>query len=161
VDTSDLLNQLSEAMARLRRLEDEHEVIATVYQYSHGINSKNRELWLDVFTPDGYWAARQSPESEWRFQVHGQDELRAWYDEHAREWPPGTEAHTVSSPLVVLDGDRAEARSYYVTLLRTEAGPGLRSTGVYADKLVRCEDGRWRISERRATGNISYTGYGV
>lgn len=161
LDISDLQVVLSTAMARLQCLEDEHAVVATLYRYSHGINAKNRELWLDVFTPDGYWAARQSPDSRWRFEVRGQEELGRWYDDHAENWPAGAEAHTISSPLVALAGDGASARSYYVTLLRTERGPGLRSTGLYEDELTRCSDGQWRIKERRATGNISHAGYGA
>jgi hypothetical protein len=161
LDISDVETQLSTAMGRLQRLEDEHAVVATLYRYSHGINAKNRELWLDVFTPDGYWAARQSPEGEWRFEVRGHEELRRWYDDHAQSWPAGAEAHTMSSPLVVLADGAASARSYYLTLLRTDRGPGLRSTGLYEDELIRCSDGQWRIKERRATGNISYAGYGA
>jgi hypothetical protein len=148
-------------MARLQRLEDEHAIVATLYRYSHGINAKDRQLWLDVFTEDGYWAARPSPDSQWRFEVRGQRELGGWYDDHARSWPLGAEAHMMSSPLVAVSGDHGDTRSYYVTLLRTQSGPGLRSTGLYEDQLVRCGDGQWRIRERRATGNISHSGYGA
>jgi hypothetical protein len=141
---------------RLQQLEDKQAVIEVIYQYSHGINSKNRELWLDVFTEDGSWAAKSTPEGGWSFKVRGQSALRGWYDEHARDWPPGSEGHIVSGPCVTLSGDEAEAKSYYLTLLRVDGGPGLRSTGLYWDRLVRCPDGKWRIAKRRAIGNISH-----
>jgi hypothetical protein len=152
-----LRESLDRTNARLRALEDERAVIDVLYQYGHGINGKQRELWLDVFTSDASWAAKASPADEWRVLVTGRDALGAWFDEHETEWPVGTEAHIISSPRVTLDGDRAEAISFYVTLLRRdEGGPALRSTGSYRDVVVRCDDGRWRILERRAVGSISH-----
>lgn len=153
---AELERTLAETVATLSRLADEHAVVDTLYQYGHGINAKDRELWLDVFTDDAHWAARTETDAGWNDEARGREELSAWFDEHARKWPLGSEGHIMSSARVTLDGDRAEARTYYLTLRRVEGGPALRSTGLYEDVLVRCGDGKWRISERHCIGNISY-----
>jgi len=53
MNADELHTLLSTAITRLQRLEDEHAILATLYRYSHGINAKNRQLWLDVFMQDG------------------------------------------------------------------------------------------------------------
>ena len=155
MDRSELEAALAATTGRLRRVEDEQAIVSAVYQYGHAINAGDRELWLDVFTQDGSWAARSASDAPWKFEIDGRDALAEWFDGNARRWPVGSMVHTNSSPRVAIDGDRAEARTFYLTMLRGNGRPALRSTGIYVDQLVRCEDGRWRICERRATGSLS------
>jgi ketosteroid isomerase-like protein len=57
----------------------------------------------------------------------------------------------VVDPLIRVDGDTASVESYYARLDHRDEGPYIRSFGRYTDVLVRCDDGRWRFKERRAT----------
>jgi hypothetical protein len=53
-------------------------------------------------------------------------------------------------PQIRLDGDRAAVESGFARLDESAVGPLVRSFGRYRDELVRCEDGRWRFSQREA-----------
>jgi hypothetical protein len=72
--------------------------------------------------------------------------------------------HLVGSILVTLDGEEAEAISYFQAQhVRNDAegGPMLIIAGTYRDRLRRCDD-EWRIVERRQTytwrdGNAAVT----
>lgn len=52
--------------------------------------------------------------------------------------------HHISNPLITLDGDWAEARSYFA--VHTDIGPD--HSGTYDDRLARTAQG-WRFSHRR------------
>jgi SnoaL-like domain len=68
--------------------------------------------------------------------------------------PPGTMNHTTVHPRVTVNGDHAEASSRFVSIRSREDGLFVASTGSYQDKLVRCEDGRWRFAERHSVGDM-------
>jgi hypothetical protein len=60
----------------------------------------------------------------------------------------GTAFHIVSSPVVTIDGDRAESEVMWTVLERDEAGaPRVTMVGRHRDILSR-RDGRWYIQRR-------------
>ena len=56
------------------------------------------------------------------------------------------------------NGDEATAESYFSRLNDSPDGPVVRSFGRYLDVLVRCDDGAWRIRERRLERESLITG---
>jgi hypothetical protein len=61
----------------------------------------------------------------------------------------------VLNPLIDVTDDVATASSYYVRLDEHPDGPYIRVFGRYRDRLVRCQDGHWRIRERLAESESS------
>ncbi len=72
-------------LARLRRLEDERAIVDRVYAYPDGVNSGQREVWLDCFTEDATFAHRLSPDGEWRLRGNGRA-ARSSTPPSARAW---------------------------------------------------------------------------
>lgn len=128
--------------ARLRRLEDEHAILDTLYQYGHSIDYGWREEWLDCWTRD---AVLRWPHATFS----GHEEIGRAFDEHSHA-PDAYHKHFLVEPRVRVDGDRATVDSYFARINDSPSGPVLRSFGRYRDVLVRCPDGHWRISERVA-----------
>jgi SnoaL-like domain len=137
---------------RLARLEDERMVIDTLHRYGQGITFKDRDLWLSAFFPDAHLTMRYWPDGALAVDLRGRSELAAWYDQHQRQWPVGTEAQITINPRVEVNGDAATSICSFVVLMRSEEGaPSLRTIGRYDDDLVRNENGIWQITERRVT----------
>jgi hypothetical protein len=57
-------------------------------------------------------------------------------------------AHLVTNIVITLDGERARARSNWLVMQNSPAGPKLGSGGAYLDDLVRV-DGQWRFRHRK------------
>ncbi len=152
-DTAQL--QLEEALARLARLEDEQQIRDCLYGYSQFLDGKLREDFLDCFTDDGRFAWKPKPDGDFALDVNGQADLERWYLEHEQNIPAGREHHVLTNPRITFnDGTRAQAISWYLIIRDFGGRPGVRSTGRYLDDLVRGSDGRWRIHERLALGDM-------
>ncbi len=64
---------------------------------------------------------------------------------------PGSNGrHMVSSIDVVMDGDRATARSYFQFVTNTKTAPTLALVGAYADGFIRTASG-WKLQRRDIT----------
>ena len=133
---------------------DQIAIVDTVNAYSHALDDKDRDLFVDLFTPDGAWTWKGDPDDEWAFRVEGAEALGEWYDGHFRNFPIGRENHITVHTRVTLDGDRATAVSFYFVIRDVDDLLRVNTTGRYYDKLRRCEDGGWRIEERRAIGQM-------
>jgi hypothetical protein len=72
----------------------------------------------------------------------------------------GDSLHIISSPQVIIDGDRATSQVMWTVVHRGKDGqPRLTMIGRHHDDLIR-EDGRWRFHKRRGTVDIPST-YGA
>jgi hypothetical protein len=139
---------------RLQALEDEREIRFTLDQYcfakDHGPDTGPL---LDSFTETGtfeyYPVGRWAEPINARFE--GRDELERWDGAQVatRATPGRLNKHFIASPRIDVTGDRAVADTYFLRLEETPQGPLIASMGRYRDILVRCDDGRWRIQERR------------
>jgi ketosteroid isomerase-like protein len=127
--------------ARLQRLEDEREILDTLYKYGHSIDYGIREQWIDCWTED---AVLHWPHATFT----GHEEIGHAFDTHSHA-PEAYHKHFLVEPRIRVDGDRATADSYFTRLNDSPSGPVVRSFGRYRDVLVRCDDGRWRINERQ------------
>ena len=127
--------------ARLQQLEDEQDILRTLYAYGHSLDYGVEADWLNCWTEDAVlkWPNRDP--------LKGHDALRTAFRNHTHA-PQAYHKHVIVEPRIRIDGDRATVECMFARLDRYTSGPGLRSFGRYRDVLVRCKDGRWRFSER-------------
>jgi ketosteroid isomerase-like protein len=141
---------------RVQALEDEKAITRTMLQYAHAEDQVNPILFMDCFTEDGvWWSTVDGPWAGTGGSRHeGREALGRWHaDSHARGaarlGPRGKGKHYLVSPDIRLDGDRATAESYHLSVAASPDGPKIGTMGRYLDVFVRCPDGRWRIRERQ------------
>lgn len=133
--------------ARVQRLEDEREITRTLYGYASGLDYGPSEAFVDVFTEDGTWtrvAGRRGSRS-----FIGRHGLSEMYRDHTHA-PAYFHKHLIENVRIEVEGDTATASSYLVFVCDHPDGPYIRAFSRCTDRLVRCDDGRWRIAERRA-----------
>jgi SnoaL-like domain len=155
------LTSLDGVSARLRALEAESGVRATLRRYGHSLDYGAEDDWVDCFVAQAHYEVRQrggetsaeaGPYGPGAFTVrsyHGRDELAAFAGLHTRA-PERFHKHLVVDPFIAIDGDRATAVSYFVRLDDLNGMPTVYAFGRYLDELVRCGDGRWRFAVRIA-----------
>jgi len=156
-EISELRLQLAQVTGRLRQLEDERAVLDTLYAYHHCLGSQDRAGFLNCFDADGVLVALGAGGAQ-VYEVRGQAALAQWFDRRVKQWPAGTESHAYVSPRMRMQGDRAEATGFFITMSMNQDAKDakaadamliLRSSGQYSDRLARSRDGAWRIVERR------------
>jgi ketosteroid isomerase-like protein len=135
---------------RVARMEDEREIVATLYTYGRALDYGDRNGFLDCFTPDADYVVEMRIGAEGNFRFHGHDELGAYFDGHTHA-PDAWHKHVTVNPSVSSSGDTAAATSYF---LRVDSAPAsgpatVLASGRYTDELVRADDGKWRIRSRR------------
>lgn len=143
--TGDPLAQLD---ARLRLLEDERSILETLCRYGHTIDYGLHPEWVDCFTEEGAFDIRFRGERQAR--IEGRPALASFISHHTVP-PERFHKHLMVEPVITLDGDEATVESYYVRLDgHGENGmtPAIKAFGRYSDHLLRCDDGRWRFTER-------------
>jgi hypothetical protein len=144
-----MADDLQTLAARLRVLEDERAILATMYQYGHSLDYGPRDEFLDCFTEDGIWDSRgRDAQRPIIGHYAGQEQLGSFYDNHTHA-PALYHKHLLIEPRITIEGDTARVESYWARVDEHADGPYLRGFGRYRDVLVRCPDGRWRIRERR------------
>ena len=137
---------------RVRRLEDEREILRTLYQYGHTNDYGELEEFLDCFTEDGIWERhrRAVPSQDQPPRTfEGRAGLTRFFHSHERA-PEIYYKHLVVEPRITINGDEADVSSYFVKIDEHPDGPYLYAFGRYRDHLVRCPDARWRLSHRLA-----------
>jgi ketosteroid isomerase-like protein len=138
---------VEQLQARVRLLEDERAILATLNAYGHAIDYGDGERYLDLWTEDAAFDARGRGDSDVTRVVRGHEGL-ADFAAHFSRPPDGWHKHLVIEPLIEVDGDEASASSYFAVLRDEGEGPVVWVFGRYRDSLVRCRDGRWRFSLR-------------
>ena len=84
---------------RVARMEDEREVVATLYTYGHALDYGDRGGFLDCFTPDADYVVEMRLGAEGNFRFHGHDELGAYFDGHTHA-PDAWHKHVTVNPSV-------------------------------------------------------------
>lgn len=143
---------LEEVLTKLAALVDERAILDTLYRYAHAFDDRRYDDVLDCFTPDGAFILVVRPDEEPLFERRGAQALRGFFEEHDIDRPWGDVTHAHLNPRVsAIRGDEAEAVSYFGTLQQRgdRAVVEIMSMGRYFDRLLRGEDGVWRILERR------------
>lgn len=132
---------------RIRRLEDERDIVRVLYRYAQGLDYGPDADFVDVFTEDGAW--RRSTDRFPPRSFEGRAALTKMVHDHTHA-PEYFHKHVVVNPQVDVDGDSARAVSYLLFVCEHPDGPYVRAFSRCRDRLERCADGRWRIAERRA-----------
>jgi ketosteroid isomerase-like protein len=143
-DVEDLGAVVEELVARVRRLEDQLEIMQLVAQYGPAVDSGSGAATAALWTDDGAFDAVP------HMQMRGRDEIVAMVHGagHQSLIQNGC-GHVLTVPHVVVDGDHATGRSYALNI-RLDADADRFWVGrVSANtwRWVRTPDG-WRIAER-------------
>jgi len=143
------VHELEALAARIALIDAEREILRTLYTFGHSIDHGPPEAWVDCFTEDGVFEVRRRAGTAASFVVSGRSELEPFARGHSRA-PQVWRKHMLVEPLIEIDGDTATCLSYMFGLNDHDGRPTLGVFGRYLDRLVRCDDGRWRIRERIA-----------
>jgi ketosteroid isomerase-like protein len=134
---------------RISRLEDERAILSTLYRYGEALDHDDRDEFLGCFTADAEYLVSMRIEASHEFGFHGHEELGAYFDGHSHA-PAAFHKHVTTNPLVLVDGDTADVRSYFLRIDSPGAGPAVvLAAGRYIDRFRRGHDGRWCIEARR------------
>jgi hypothetical protein len=135
-------------MAPLSVLEisDRIEIDDLLTRYATGVDRRDWDLWETCFTDDA-----EIDYTAFGGIQGGVKEVRAWLEKTIPMFPMSQ--HMVINREVVLDGDRATARSGFYNPMSLPGGDGEADLlwllgGYYCDTLVRKPDG-WKIASRR------------
>lgn len=141
-----------ELLERLRSLEDERAIVRTLHRYGHAMDYGPDADFVDCFTRDGLWDVRMRKHPEGSFRCRGHDEIRASLEQQMPMRAPALYAkHVVVDPLIAVSADDASVESYFLRIEPRDDQPTqIVASGRYVDRLVRCDDGRWRFTERVA-----------
>ena len=141
---------VDELARRLRALEAERDVLATLYRYGHALDYGAEKDWVDCFTATAHYEIRELPAGAATVRSYdGEDELAAFAASHTRA-PERFHKHLVADPVIAIDGDRATSVSYFLRLDHVDGERVVYAFGRYLDELVRGADGRWRFAVRVA-----------
>ena len=137
---------------RLQALEDERAILQTLYRYGHSMDYGPDADFVDCFTPEGVWDIRMRKSPAGSFQCRGHDEITASLaGQTAVRAPAIYVKHLVMDPHIDVTGDQASVQSYFLRVEPRDDGPSqIVASGQYLDRMVRCDDGRWRFTERVA-----------
>jgi ketosteroid isomerase-like protein len=143
-DVEDLGAVVEELVAKVRRLEDQLEIMQLVAQYGPAVDSGSGAATAALWTEDGAFDAVP------HMQMRGRDDIVAMVHGagHQSLIQNGC-GHVLTVPHVVVDGDHATGRSYALNI-RWDADADRFWVGrVSANtwRWVRTPDG-WRIAER-------------
>jgi 3-phenylpropionate/cinnamic acid dioxygenase small subunit len=141
----------------VQRLQDERGILDRIYEYSHAIDDRRTEDWLDCFTQDGAFIVTFKPGEAPLIDLHGQADLKKWITDYSVGGVNGSNHIVVNPRVLSIDGDRATTRTYYLTAVYQDDVLKVNGTGRYDDTLERGEDGEWRIGVRRAARNVVFT----
>ncbi|MFI9550852.1 nuclear transport factor 2 family protein [Nonomuraea endophytica] len=129
---------------RLRVLEDREAIRDVLYRYARGADRCDLELFKSCYWPDAvdcHWFFNGNAHAFADYVISLLAELR-------------TSQHSITNPMIELDGDRAFAECQWYVLHRMELGDGSgrfldqQLEGRYVDVFER-RDGEWRILRRQ------------
>jgi uncharacterized protein (TIGR02246 family) len=131
----------------LQRVEDLQEIHQLFVDYGGHLDRCDLDAYVELFADDGELLLGPVARAK------GRDEIRATMAK-VLSGSKGNSFHVISSPQVVLDGDRATSEVMWTVVSRGDDGqPHVTAIGKHVDELVR-ERGRWRFAQRRGLVDI-------
>jgi len=125
----------------MSKLEDAEEIRQLYARYCHAGDSGDCDAFAQCFTEDAVTDANGDV-------FKGREAIRKTCEAYRPVYATTPMRHVIANILISVEGDEAEATSYYL-LLRADNEPGLLRTGTYRDRLRRV-DGSWYLSEHVA-----------
>lgn len=130
---------------RLQRLEDESAIRRVIEDYAARLTARDFDGYVALFAPDGTWRNGKTIKN-------GRAEIKAMLVKMFPDTPANyvnTSSYMlVSNVRIDLHGDRANAHSRQLSVMRGKDGsPVPVLAGMYEDELIRL-DGQWKILHR-------------
>lgn len=125
---------------------DQLKVRNLIARIAHLADTGDLDDYVRCFTPDARWEMPGAPR-------RGRDEILAGGKQRraSGEAGPGSASrHVVNTVAVRVDGDVAEATSYWQFYVQTQTSPHLQLMGQYDDRFLRTPEG-WQLDHRRIT----------
>src|SRR4051812_8783972 len=131
-------------------LADREAIRELLASYCFALDECRFEEFGALFAADAEWGPQRIPQ-----KARGPREIA----ELARSIVPVAgegpkRRHLTTNIVIQLDGDRAEAKSNFLMVRESEAGPLLAIAGTYLDRLVRTAAG-WRFQHREILNDIA------
>jgi len=128
---------------RLAQLEATEQLRRLAHEYCHGLDKRDPDRFLAIWTPDAVWALGGDT------NPRGHEEIGATAAQAI--WPSFTETHHWTSNHVVDDMSEGTARGTcdISAVVRDAQGRWMIASATYADTYTKY-DGRWLISRREA-----------
>lgn len=123
---------------QLRELVDRAAILDCLQRYARGIDRHDVELAASAYHEDAL--------DDHGFYVGSGRGLAMWANDEAHAGVPRHQHH-LTNHSVDIDGDTAHAETYYLVVMRTEAGEMNLGSGRYLDRFER-RNGQWRIAAR-------------
>jgi hypothetical protein len=110
-EIDELRNTIEELKTRVRLLEDQVELGQLVARYGPSVDSGLADATADLWTDDGVFDAVGA------IRMQGHDEIAAMVNGDGHQGLiEGGCGHVLTAPLVEIDGDEAEGRSYALNI---------------------------------------------
>ena len=131
-------------------LEDKNRIRELTADYCFHIDNAQFGPWLDLWTDDAVFVIDDRV-------IRGRAELEKFTTEVRLVDGKPPVKHCVMNQVIEVQGGRATARCYLLTVMKRKDGSMITATaGVYSDRLVRTGAG-WRFSERRLRGDLRWS----
>lgn len=132
------MNQESEILARLRRIEDRTEIEELVTRYAMACDDRDLDALAGCFTADGAFVSVGG-------RIEGRPALIEYYTERFQHYGP---SYHVPHRVVLDELTEGTARGVVLAHSELMLDGGLFVTAHRYRDRYRCEDGRWRVAER-------------
>jgi 3-phenylpropionate/cinnamic acid dioxygenase small subunit len=123
--------------------EDELAVRNLIAKVARRADGDDVDAYVELFTPDARWEMPGATRI-------GHDDIRAGSiarRESGQIGPGAASRHVVTTIVVTLDGDTADAESTFQFFVDTTTTPTLSMIGTYQDHFVRTDAG-WKLARR-------------
>lgn len=135
------MTDIDDIAARLRRLEDEHDIAQLIASYGLAVDAANADGAAALWSEDGSYDVE-----DWNMQSQADVHAMVSSTFHRDLVSKGC-CHFIGPSVVTVGGDEAVAISESLVLVRDGAGYRVwRATANHFE--LRRIDGRWRISRR-------------
>lgn len=145
-ENAQIVAELAALRAEVRRLSDIVEITQLVSQYGPNVDSGSAEATATMWTEDGVFAVVGG---ESTFSMKGRADIVAMVDGGHQTLIRNGAAHVLTTPHIVVDGDRATGRSHALNIRWDPAADRFWVARVSANQWIfaRTPAG-WKIVER-------------
>jgi ketosteroid isomerase-like protein len=130
--------------ARVRDLEAVHAIMNLEADYAFAADTRQTDLLVNLFTEDGVIDVRPYGE-----RIVGREAIRRFRAESPNK--VASSVHYLHNPHIVVDGNTARGRFYWLAALSWVAtNEAVWSSGYYQDEFVKTDEG-WKIKKKVMT----------